>query len=330
MESSIILPVPHISVVLCTFNGGRFLREQLDSIARQSRLPSELVVCDDRSSDNTIAILKGFAAEASFPVRIIENQQRLGSTRNFDKAIGLASGDFIALCDQDDRWAPGKLERLSDFLIGDSFIGGVFSDANLIDDSSRPIGVRLFAKHKFSFWKQQKFLHNPLSILLKHDVVTGCTLMFRASLRTHCLPIPGSWVHDGWLTWMIALQSKMVLTTEALTYYRIHASQQLGVDASRGRLARNPGAETRRQHYARVAKQFEDLLNHLLEHGWKEQSDLVRKFREKIAFLNRQSALSPTLALRLPQMIGLLPQYIQFARGLGSLRDDLLLGRELL
>ena len=323
-------PIPDISVVLCTFNGGRYLQEQLDSIARQSRLPAELVVCDDCSADDTIAILKSFAADVPFPVRIIENVQRLGSTRNFDKAIGIASGELIALCDQDDRWAPNKLERLSDLLIGDSFVGGIFSDANLIDESSEPVGLRLFTKHKFSTSKQQKFLNNPTSVLLKHDVVTGSTLMFRACLRTHCQPIPESWVHDGWLTWMITLHSRMALTTETLTDYRLHAGQQLGVGSGRDGTARNSGAETRRQHYARVAKQFGDLLSHLLDRGWKDQSELVRKIREKIAFLERQAALSPSLAVRLPQMIGLLPQYLQYARGLGSLRKDFLLGRELL
>src|SRR5579872_6976848 len=106
-----------ISVAMCTFNGGRYLGEQLESIGAQTQLPCELVVCDDHSTDDTIAILKRFQANASFPVRIVQNALRVGSTRNFDQAIGMARGGFIALCDQDDRWLPGKLKRLSDVLI---------------------------------------------------------------------------------------------------------------------------------------------------------------------------------------------------------------------
>jgi glycosyltransferase involved in cell wall biosynthesis len=321
---------PQITVVLCTFNGGHYLPEQLESIVLQSRLPAELVVCDDQSADNTISILQDFASGAPFPVRIFENQQRLGSTQNFDKAIGLARGDLITLCDQDDRWAPEKLEKLSEILIDDPFAGGVFSDANLIDENSRSVGVRLFAKHRFSTSKQQRFLNDPTSLLLKHDVVTGSTLMFRASLRVHCHPIPDSWVHDGWLAWMIALHSRIVLTTEALTDYRIHARQQLGVGGSRDGASQHPGAETRRQFYSRVANQFQDLLDHLIAHGWKRQDELVLKLCEKIGFLKQQSVLSTSLAIRLPQMIGLLPQYLRYARGLGSLRKDFMLGRELL
>src|SRR6266700_2789050 len=147
---------PRISVVLCTCNGGRYLKEQLESIAQQTRPPAELVVCDDNSSDDTISVLTDFAARAPFPVHVVKNSQRLGSTRNFDQAIGLASGEFIALCDQDDRWAPEKLDRLSQFMVRNASIGGVFSDADLIDGQSRPIGTTLFAKHKFSLRKQRQ------------------------------------------------------------------------------------------------------------------------------------------------------------------------------
>ncbi len=168
-----------VSVAMCTFNGAHYLEEQLESIALQSRLPCELVVCDDRSTDETLAILKRFQAEAPFAVKVIQNGQRLGSTRNFDQAIGLARGEFIALCDQDDRWTPTKLERLSEALKEDPFLGGVFSDANLIDGDGRQVGVRLFAKHKFTETKQRNFVSCPTATLLKHDVVTGATLMFQ-------------------------------------------------------------------------------------------------------------------------------------------------------
>jgi Glycosyl transferase family 2 len=321
--------VQRISVAMCTFNGGHYLEEQLESIALQTRLPFELIVCDDRSTDDTPAILKRFQAEAPFAVKVIQNALRLGSTRNFDQAIGLTRGDLIALCDQDDRWAPVKLERLSDALKENPFLGGVFSDANLIDDSGRQVGLRLFARHKFNAAKQRNFVCCPTATLLKHDVVTGATLMFRASIRRYCSPIPASWVHDGWLAWMIALHARLGLIAEPLIDYRIHAGQQLGViDAQSAQGSRARG-ETRRQFYMRVARQFEDLLQRVLAEGWSEQDVLIGKIREKIAFLKAQSALSPSLGVRTLQMVGQLPRYVHYARGLGSLRTDFLLGREM-
>ena len=78
-----------LSVALCTFNGGRYLRQQLDSIAAQGRPPDEIVVCDDRSDDDTVSILHDFAKSAHFPVRITVNDERLGPAANFAKAAGL-------------------------------------------------------------------------------------------------------------------------------------------------------------------------------------------------------------------------------------------------
>jgi glycosyltransferase involved in cell wall biosynthesis len=321
----------HISVAMCTFNGGRYLREQLESVAGQSCLPCELIVCDDKSTDDSIAILKQFQAEAPFSVRIIQNAHRLGSTRNFDQAIGLCRGEFIALCDQDDRWLPGKLKRLANALCENPFLGGVFSDANLIDGNGEAMKVSLFARHSFTSAKQRNFISCPTSMLLKHDVVTGATLMFRASIRRYCSPIPATWIHDGWLAWMIALHARLSLIPEPLVDYRIHAGQQLGVGSAAGE--NQPGArhsETRRQHYARVAHQFEDLLHRVLAEGWNAQDALVQKIREKIAFLKRQSTLSPSLGVRVVQVIGHLPSYLHYARGLGSLRSDFLLDREMI
>lgn len=314
---------PLISIAMCTYNGARFLNEQLETIAAQTLLPSELVVCDDGSSDDTVALLESFGAIAPFPVHIFRNPARLGSTANFDQAISMVRGEFTALCDQDDRWAANKLQRLSEILALNPFLGGVFSDADLIDEDSQPIGTRLFARHRFTPGKQWSFLCDPVSMLLKHDVITGATLMFRTSLRTYMQPIPSSWIHDGWIAWMLGLYSQLGITTETLTAYRIHSSQQLGVN-----LANGSGRETRRQHYARVASQFQDLLSRLLADGPNEHEETVEAIRHKIAFLQNQSRLSPRPSLRLLQILRLLSDYRHYARGLASLRHDLALGRE--
>jgi glycosyltransferase involved in cell wall biosynthesis len=316
-----------ISVAMCTFNGGRYLDAQLESIAEQSQRPCELVVCDDGSTDDTIAILKRFKANAPFPVTIVENAMRMGSTRNFDQAIGMVRGEFIALCDQDDRWLPQKLQRLSECLVENPFLGGVFSDAELIDGDGRRVNRTLFERHRFTPAKQRSFVSCPTATLLKHDVVTGAALMFRSNIRRYCSPIP-TWVHDGWLAWMLALHSRVTLIAEPLIEYRIHAGQQLGVGTSHA--AQRGNSETRRQFYARVARQFEDLLNRVLAEGWSEHDGLVEKIRGKIAFLKSQASLSQQLGMRAMQMVGLLPHYVHYARGLASMRTDLLLGREML
>ena len=123
------------SVAMCTYNGAAYLEEQLDSIARQIRLPDELVVCDDNSSDESLRILRSFAARSAFPVRLHSNESNLGSTKNFEKAICLCSGDVIALADQDDVWHPEKLAILEREFSSTPDVGLVFTDAEIVDEN---------------------------------------------------------------------------------------------------------------------------------------------------------------------------------------------------
>src|SRR5687768_17349654 len=98
-----------ISVAMTTYNGASYLREQLDSILAQTRMPDEVIVCDDRSTDATPELLREYSARAPVPMTIVFNEQRLASTKNFEQAIRLCSGEIIALSDQDDVWYPHKL-----------------------------------------------------------------------------------------------------------------------------------------------------------------------------------------------------------------------------
>ena len=133
-----------ISVALATYNGGRFLNDQLQSIAAQDRRPDELVVCDDGSSDETPAMLWKFAATCPFEVRLEMNGRHLGAGGNFSRAVASCRGDVIALCDQDDVWLPAKLARLESAFAADTRTGFVFSDATLIDAESRLLRRRLW------------------------------------------------------------------------------------------------------------------------------------------------------------------------------------------
>ena len=107
-----------ISIAMTTYNGSKYLKEQLDSFTKQTHLPDELVVTDDGSSDDTLEILENFAKKASFEVLIFRNNTNLGYAMNFGHAIGLCTGDLIFLSDQDDIWFPEKIETVSRFVEG--------------------------------------------------------------------------------------------------------------------------------------------------------------------------------------------------------------------
>src|ERR1700733_215732 len=133
-----------ISVAMGTYNGGARLSRQLSSLAGQTRLPDELVVFDDASSDATPRILHDFGEAAPFPVRIHVQNENVGSTENFEAAIRLAEGDIIATCDQDDVWYPEKLRAIEEAFESIHGADMVFSDGDVVDDDLRPLGYSLW------------------------------------------------------------------------------------------------------------------------------------------------------------------------------------------
>lgn len=236
-----------ISVALCTCDGERYLPEQLASLERQSRPPDELVVSDDGSNDGTPEIVAAFRDRAPFPVHLSVNPARLGPAGNFGRAISLCTGDLIALCDQDDVWLPEKLARGERALDEAPGAAVAFADAAVVDEELRPLGYGLWDALGFTPAEQARMREGEaLPVLLRHQVVTGMTMMFRASLRPLVLPIPPSWIQDGWIALLVAATGSLVLVAERLVLYRQHAGNRIGA-ARMGwldllRHARRPGA----------------------------------------------------------------------------------------
>jgi hypothetical protein len=225
-----------ISVALCTYNGAPYLAPQLRSLAQQTRLPDELVISDDGSTDETPRIVEAFASEAPFPVRFLRQPANLGSTQNFAAAIAACGGDCIALCDQDDVWLPEKLAKGAKFFDEHRRCLAVFSDATVVDEALHPIG------ENSSLWSRV-FLDEPvrrrlsdpsrsLETLAGRHVVTGATLMIRRELADCALPIPKDLpkklIHDGWIALVAAALGGLDSIPEPTMLYRQHDKQQLG------------------------------------------------------------------------------------------------------
>src|SRR5436190_1701827 len=145
-----------ISVALCTYEGDRHVQAYLESLALQTRIPDELVICDDQSQDKTIEIVRRFTSKAPFSVRFTINQHNLGTRKNFEKAIGLCQGNIIALADQDDIWRMDKLMQMEDAFSGSPQVGLVFSDAEMVDEDLQPLGYSLWQSLKFSSFEQKR------------------------------------------------------------------------------------------------------------------------------------------------------------------------------
>jgi len=228
-----------ISVALCTYNGSRYLQEQLDSIAAQTRRPDEIVISDDASTDGTLETAERFAATAAAEVHIVRGEQNIGSDKNFERAIAKCSGDIIFLADQDDVWLPHKVERMMRGF-DDPQVGMAFSNAKVVDAELRPLGLPLW-RWTFRAYDRKMFAEGRAAeVLLYYNVVTGATMAFRRSLVSAALPIPKltGMIHDGWISLIASLTSRVAAVDEQLILYRQHDAQQLGVghgqrDASR-------------------------------------------------------------------------------------------------
>lgn len=183
-----------VSVALATYNGAFFLTEQLQSLVDQTHLPTQVILCDDGSTDDTLQIATRFSTE--LPLRIIRNGKSLGVVENFKKAVSLCTGEYIALCDQDDVWYPDKLEQSVAMLasIDGDVPALIYSDLEVVDKELNTVAS--------SFW--QLTARKPSDIdfvkLLLGNVVTGCTVMMNQTMAIEMQRMPeGVEMHDFWL-----------------------------------------------------------------------------------------------------------------------------------
>ena len=218
-----------VSVALCTLDGGHFLSPQLNSLLTQTRLPDEVVACDDGSEDGTVVLLEHLSRRSPFPVRVVRNAFRQGLAGNFGQAMALCEGDFIALADQDDVWIATKLARQASTLTENKDAMAVFSDATVVNADLRSLGYTMWEQAGFGRRRQRLILADrPWEVLFKDPVATGATLMFRRDLLPLILPIPDVWVHDAWIAQIAASQGRLVAVGESLVLYRQHGANAIG------------------------------------------------------------------------------------------------------
>lgn len=219
-----------ISVALCTYNGEKFLQRQLQSIEQQTRLPDEVVICDDASSDATLEIAHEFARTSPLKVTVHAHETNLGSNLNFESAIMRCTGDLILLCDQDDLWFPHKAAT-HEAAAAKADEAVWFSDGEIIDEDDQPLGLGLWEHHCFHpAWNGTRAEPVTVMQILQRNMATGAAMAFRGSLKTHILPIgkPGHLIHDGWIAVMGAVASHTQPLPEKLIGYRRHPEQQVG------------------------------------------------------------------------------------------------------
>ncbi len=213
--------VPLISVALCVHNGERFLREQLDSVLAQRDVELEIVALDDASSDGSGTILREYAARDT-RMRCFRNEENLGPSRSFERAMSLCRGDFIAPCDQDDVWEAEKLAVLL-AAIGNADLA--YCDSEYVDDAGAFTGKRVSEDVQMMSGRE------PLRFLFSNSV-SGHATILRRELFEAARPFPQGAFHDWWLALVAAARGGVVYVDRPLVRFRRHLSafSTLGLD----------------------------------------------------------------------------------------------------
>lgn len=199
-----------VSVAMATYNGEKFIKEQVDSILSQLGPNDEIIVSDDRSTDNTIQILKGYNDSR---IKIHTNKGK-GIIPNFENAIYYCENDIIFLCDQDDVWLPNKVQVIKDYFKEHKDVNLILSDCYVTDGNLKVTNE--------SFFQIRNSKKGILRNIIKNSYL-GCAMVFRKELKQIILPMPENTpMHDMWIGVLAEMTGDVLLVNDRLFYYRRH------------------------------------------------------------------------------------------------------------
>jgi len=215
---------PLISIVIATFNGAKYITPQLQSVINQTYKNLEIIIVDDCSTDNTVPILKEFAA-IDDRIRIYQNEENRGYIKNFEKGMLLSTGEFLMPCDQDDIWNKTKIEILL-HNIDDNIL--IYCDSLMIDES----GVSL--NKKLSDIKNLQSFNDCLVFVIGNSV-SGHASLFKRELLYKTIPFPDFFTYDWWIAFCALLYGKIKFIDFPLVYYRQHSHSTIGAIKTKGK-----------------------------------------------------------------------------------------------
>jgi hypothetical protein len=315
-----------ISVALPTYNGAKYLQSQLESIRSQTRPPDELVITDDASSDDTLAIAESFARNASFAVSIFRNVNRLGCNDNFAEAISKCTGDVIALSDQDDVWKPRHLERLL-LPFEHEDVSLVMANSEFVNENLQPRGKTLWDAFRFNEADARRLNRgSSLREWLKHHATAGHASAFRAELVPVILPFPKS-MYDQWIGLVCSACGRVEMVNEILTLHRQHDAQTIGIRSVTLVKKASKELTVSQAHFDEQIEELQQLIARLALHSARVRmpdheaivSERISLFRERQAL--RQGGWGRRIVMSTRLLIT--GRYHRIGRGLLTYARDL-------
>lgn len=323
-----------LSIAIPTRNGSQFIDETLASILRQSRLPDELIISDDASSDATVSAVERFGRTAPFSVRVLAHTPD-GITSNYLNALSQSTGDVVVFSDQDDVWLPEKLALVERAFLSSPEIAIVSTDSEIVDAQSRSSGKTLRGDTRKSAQLAERVnAGNDLEHAIRGLPLLAHTLAIRSECRSAILNkplLPADWWFESWVSMVALAIGRLALVPEAVTLYRQHSAQVAGAPAARNlpRAATSDYRDTA-VRYAYIATLMRDTaVPSLLRSD--ERARRLSVVESYLSFLDRRChLLSLPRRARLPGIINtqMLSDYGRFASGAKSVVRDCLHARE--
>lgn len=219
-----------LSVVICTYNGSKYVAAQIRSILSQTVPVNEIIVCDDGSSDDTVELVKNELKLASFDdFRILSGGTHFGVSDNFLRGMKASTGDYVFCCDQDDIWCDDKVDLFMD-AVNSTHKDLYFSDGYVVNAD--------LTKRDYSLWESLRFscsLLNErpmLEVLLSRCVVTGAAMLVSRRLIDSVDDVPDCWLHDGWFAMVAAVKDSIEPVNHKTFLYRQHGSNVVGAQSN--------------------------------------------------------------------------------------------------
>ncbi len=205
----------NISIVLAAHNGHVHLEKQLQSLLQQTCMPKEIIISDDGSTDGTCELLEKYCRKNKI-IQVIHSKNQ-GINNNFQNAVSICAGKYIAFCDQDDIWAKDKLACLSSQFSEKILL--VYGKSVLIDADDRQLPESF---EKYVGFKSYRAGYLPFYFYFS-NCISGHAMMVRKDLIERALPFPENCMYDQWLALIASAKSEIIHVPEAVTYHRIHS-----------------------------------------------------------------------------------------------------------
>ena len=208
-----------VSVVLCTYNGIKFIEPQLSSIQKQTHNYLEIIIFDDVSTDGTFELLQKKAA-ADPRIQLYRNESNVGYNNNFSRACVKANGNYIAIADQDDVWEENKITVLLDALVNDKEYMLAHCISARFEEEGKP--------HLKSIGLVNLFAGNDARQFLLQNIISGHNMLFRKKILETALPFPSTVYYDWWLVMHACSAGKITFVNKILTWHRMHGNNATG------------------------------------------------------------------------------------------------------